>query len=374
MEKNKLESLQALRGIAALMVVFYHFFSCFNINSKLDIANINKAAFPIAHILWGKGYCAVDLFFVLSGFIIFYSLKTYDVKRFIIHRISKIYPAFIIAMICALVFLEPQLISQDKVVLLKQLLFIPTGTHPPLYTHAIVLTVWTLNYEMYFYLVIALMLLLFSKNWFRATNCYFIATIIILPLSLFGQITLSGNGYKSSNFGLKLITNPILYEFWMGLWLGYVLYFKKVKFDKVFNLLATPLFVAIVLCYLFLPDLKVKYGLTAMGFGAFIIVAIMIYQDLNPVKVGIRMPKLLSSIGNMSYSLYIWHTFVLEVMYKIFYKNVPRLKAEHNIIYYRGDPGMKFLLLYLVITFILSYVSYKVIETYLSNKLRQLFG
>lgn len=365
----KLETIQALRGVAALLVVFYHFFACFNIHSAHNIPEVNKAVYPIAHALFGKGFFGVDLFFVLSGFILFYSLKSYDIKRFILHRISRIYPVFFIAFIVALVTLEPQLLHNGVGTILQQLFFIPTGTHPPLYSHAIIIVLWTLNYEIYFYAIMALSLL-FGKHWFKVINIYFAVTLILVPLYSFGLISLSSIGYNFTTLGMRFITNPILYEFCLGLWIAYIIYAKEIRFDKIYKVI-TPLgLITFLLLYLFLPDQAVKYGLTSIGAFAPFIVLFVAYRDLN-LNSKFKLPRFASTLGDMSYSLYIWHTVVLEILYRQVYPHVPSVTAEHNVIYYRGDPGIVFFIFYMTITLFISYLSYQYIERYIIQKLRK---
>lgn len=61
--QNKLNSIQALRGLAAMLVVMFHF--------RTDLAS----DFPLANRLFGNGAIGVDLFFMISGFIAYYITK-----------------------------------------------------------------------------------------------------------------------------------------------------------------------------------------------------------------------------------------------------------------------------------------------------------
>jgi peptidoglycan/LPS O-acetylase OafA/YrhL len=78
-QPKRYEELDALRGVAALMVLSFHF-------------TIGR---PIADIGFGMGYTGVDLFFLISGFVIFMSLdKTKKSSDFVISRVSRLYPAY----------------------------------------------------------------------------------------------------------------------------------------------------------------------------------------------------------------------------------------------------------------------------------------
>jgi peptidoglycan/LPS O-acetylase OafA/YrhL len=75
-EQKRFGELDALRGIAALMVVFFHFTMNYNALFKFGVAG-------------------VDLFFIISGFVIFMSINnTKTAKDFIISRVSRLYPTY----------------------------------------------------------------------------------------------------------------------------------------------------------------------------------------------------------------------------------------------------------------------------------------
>ena len=76
---NRFQEIDALRGIAALMVIFFHF-TMGRTEAKLG--------FKI-------GMTGVELFFIISGFVIFMSLNKVKTSRdFIINRISRLYPTY----------------------------------------------------------------------------------------------------------------------------------------------------------------------------------------------------------------------------------------------------------------------------------------
>jgi len=78
-KKNRYEELDALRGVASLMVVFFHF-TLFR---------------PEAKVGFILGTTGVDLFFIISGFVIFMSLnKISSSTDFIINRVSRLYPTY----------------------------------------------------------------------------------------------------------------------------------------------------------------------------------------------------------------------------------------------------------------------------------------
>jgi peptidoglycan/LPS O-acetylase OafA/YrhL len=93
---SEVRALTGLRGVAALYVVFFHYFS------PLSLTN------P-AMCLLGHGYLAVDLFFVLSGFVMALNyaglfsqgVRGSAVRTFLSRRIARIYPLYLLTLLIA---------------------------------------------------------------------------------------------------------------------------------------------------------------------------------------------------------------------------------------------------------------------------------
>jgi exopolysaccharide production protein ExoZ len=146
--------IQVLRAVAALTVMLVHLSS--EIALKLGQAPLPGAAF------FGIG---VDLFFVISGFIIVYASETlFQTPRggrtFFLRRLLRIAPIYYVATAILLIHVFARYDSlaaanMSWVQLWTSLLFIPypapNGDITP-----ILVVGWTLNYEMFFYLLFAL--------------------------------------------------------------------------------------------------------------------------------------------------------------------------------------------------------------------------
>ena len=89
---NRLVELDALRGIAAILVVAFHYSTRY------------QAIYGHPAALWFDvpwGYLGVDLFFIISGFVIFMTLKrTTDTRDFLVSRFSRLFPGYWFALIC----------------------------------------------------------------------------------------------------------------------------------------------------------------------------------------------------------------------------------------------------------------------------------
>ena len=109
------------------------------------------------------GAMGVDLFFILSGFLMVYTTRTLpggvaDARVFLLKRIVRIWPAY--AVLTGLTFLTLQGVHglvepAGREALLKTLLFVPVDPYNPLYFSMALPVGWTLTFEMYFYVVFA---------------------------------------------------------------------------------------------------------------------------------------------------------------------------------------------------------------------------
>lgn len=145
--KSTINSIQALRGIAALLVVAFHFREGVN----LTFPNVGDKLFI-------NGSVGVDLFFLISGFITFYIANNLNDGaasswEFIVKRICRVIPLYYI-----ITLLSPGKTLHSLYNVGRSLLFIPldgskTG---PMYGYASIFVGWTLNYEMLFYAMVAI--------------------------------------------------------------------------------------------------------------------------------------------------------------------------------------------------------------------------
>ena len=91
-----LRALTGLRGIAALWVFLFH--------AELLTADMTDGSFDFLKMVASAGYLGVDLFFVLSGFVIAYNYADLELHRsvskfsdFLWKRLARIYPAHLLA-------------------------------------------------------------------------------------------------------------------------------------------------------------------------------------------------------------------------------------------------------------------------------------
>jgi exopolysaccharide production protein ExoZ len=150
----KLHSLQALRAIAAWLVVADH--------ALLDIVG-NDPKNAVTHIAWTLGSTGVYVFFVISGFIMVHiswdtfgrSFASYDFLR---RRVLRIVPLYWLATFVAIAYHRFSLTHGADAglsELLRSLFFIPSVNAVGKLDFPIVPQGWTLTYEMMFYCLVA---------------------------------------------------------------------------------------------------------------------------------------------------------------------------------------------------------------------------
>ncbi len=141
--------IQYLRGIAALMVVWHH--------------GVGQLATLETYFPFRFGTSGVDLFFVISGFIMVVTTAGRDVTptEFIARRFVRVVPLYwvLTLALAATALVAPSLfrsVTLTAVSLIQSLLFIPhfSPSHAGMIWPVLV-PGWTLNYEMFFYVVFA---------------------------------------------------------------------------------------------------------------------------------------------------------------------------------------------------------------------------
>lgn len=173
---GRLSSVDALRGIAALAVVLFHFTTRF---SEL---------FPQSeHLNWGAryGHYGVNLFFIISGFVIFMTLdRCRNGTDFLVSRFSRLYPAYWVSIILTFVVTNYFGLA-GKVVTIWQALANLTMVHGFAGVPHVDGVYWTLEVELLFYLW---MYVLFALR--RLELVFILAGLLILLRISYGLVKL----------------------------------------------------------------------------------------------------------------------------------------------------------------------------------------
>lgn len=206
---EQIRGLQGLRGIAACAVVWSHAYAR---AERAWVTDIGRSFLDPHPALIQIGHFGVDLFFVLSGFLMT-RLHRHDFgssdapQEFLQRRITRIVPLYWLLSTAGLLALAlaPSIFSYHKAIewgwMIGCFAFIPWPMSDG-FSSPIIGTGWTLDYEMYFYVLFALALL-FRRG--LRILCALMCTSVILGLF-----------FSPQHPWIQLLTGPMLLEFVLG--------------------------------------------------------------------------------------------------------------------------------------------------------------
>ncbi len=318
----RLHALQYLRALAALAVVYSH--------AVIQVDGYQK-------YLLDAGSFGVDIFFVISGFIMIYIAKPENTfGKFFVNRARRVIPLywFFIALMAAILLLMPSVFKNtvfDFKTLLLSLGFVPhwSGAHPN-EAWPIVAPGWSLNFEMYFYLVFALSL--FFADRFRIA----FITLVIAAVFAVAQLLDTGESALTHFFAKSMV-----FEFIFGMFLA-------AAWKRGFRIPSTTaiwlLVAGICLLFLKLPLPRIfEYGVPSL-----MIVAACVFVKVPEYQWGVL-------LGDASYALYLSHIFVLGVLRNV----LPPLLGEGPLAAYL------FVVLSLLICTVASIFVHKYVDNWL---------
>ena len=276
--------IQYLRAVAAILVLVFH-------------------ACEHEYIDFKTGEAGVDIFFIISGFVMWFTTfdRSITPSQFMSRRIRRLVPLYwavtFVTLACAAAkpaFFYGVVLGVPQ--LLQSLLFIPyysSDTH----TWPIVLQGWTLNIEMFFYLV------------FAVAIAFPPMTRLVVPTIILSALALAGALFPQANAIVSIWTNPLLMELAAGLWHGFACtsgWLKHRRFGIALMVCSSLVFVALQ-CVHYTPD---GWRFMVFGVPAFLLVAGMLMVERDG---GIRTLPAWLFLGDASYSLYLWHGVAIVV-------------------------------------------------------------
>ncbi|MFK8252630.1 acyltransferase family protein [Ancylobacter terrae] len=298
---NYLAPVQVLRFLAAAMVLFGH-----AQHEAVEMGVVRAgSSFGFNPFEWGSG---VDIFFIVSGFIMYYLChdafgKPGEARRFFLRRLVRLVPTywfFTALMLVATLLFASQLAHPeiDLAHLAASLFFIP-WPNPQGATVPFLILGWTLNYEVLFYAVFGLCLLLPAR-----------AGLAVL-VGLFGLAALLHGSVPAQHWMMAFWTDPIILEFLFGIGLAAAYLAGWRVSGPAAVALALAGFAALALLYALgwqARDLRFLWA----GVPALMIAAAFALQRETQVRG--RGEALLVLCGNASYSLYLSHPFTINAI------------------------------------------------------------
>jgi peptidoglycan/LPS O-acetylase OafA/YrhL len=291
-----LRSLQACRAFAALLVVVFH--------TSCGIFRLPKY---FGHKPFGPvfdfGFAGVDFFFVLSGFLMMYvhagdfgqprALGGYLWKRF-----TRIYPAYwvVFAAVLPVYFLVPQfgLDSQRSADVIARAIFL--FPHPQ--NQQVVGVAWTLTYEIFFYVVFALLILNKRIGWLIFTG--WTICILIQPWV--------------EAFPWSFLFSAQHLRFLAGISVALVLARWQLPLPRTVAATGMTVFLGVGLLDAYCGP--VDYWMHLMGYtlGSALTLAGLVQAERSGL---IHPPNWVVYLGNASYAIYLVHFFALSLFAKI---------------------------------------------------------
>jgi exopolysaccharide production protein ExoZ len=299
--QDNLRPMEGLRGFAVFMVFLVHFVTL--AEPWLPSQSVSSR---IAYDIHKIGNSGVDLFFVLSGYLIYGSLisREQNFWVYIRRRIERIYPVFLVVLIIY-ICLSFVVSSDNKIpspFFYSGLIYIVNNVFliPGMFSFEPIIAVsWSLSYEMFYYLAIPLIIWLTGmRNWSARVRILFFVLLLVLAM-----IVASGNHIRLILF----ISGIFLFET-----------------DKHRLMIPPPALVCLLLLIAGLALMPVKVPVSggismkaSVLFVCFFLLCFSCFCDRDSFLAKAFSWTPIRWLGNMSYSYYLIHGLSLKIAFNL---------------------------------------------------------
>lgn len=358
MKRTYFENLDGLRTIAFLMVFISHCWK--NLYFKFESEWLNVAFSKVFDI----GSLGVNLFFVLSGFLITYLLfeekeqnGAIHIRNFYIRRILRIWPVYFLVVI-VFVFMLPYFIGALKneyadinpINIFRYLFFLVNFDHIAYgINFRLASVLWSVSVEEQFYLFWPIVLTVFSKK-----NWLFVFISLVLGSYLFRF--LNYQSYRIFNYH----TLSVIGDLSIGAIGAYIGFYHKKALSQFIAIKHFKLFVIYIIgisILIFRNDIFTnQFTVPLMGlFGSLFFCFIILEQNYNAgshfkMKNSIRF----SNFGKYTYGLYCYH--FIAIFSVNYFRNYFHLDPKNLLLF------VVFSIISLLISFAMAYMSYTYME------------
>ena len=336
MKSTRISEIDLLRFFAALAVVFFHY--SFR-GASAD--GLSKVSYPLLAPISKYGYLGVEMFFMISGFVILMTADSGSLRTFVVSRFVRLYPAFWIC--CSLTFVIAVIVGGGR-------------DHPSANQYLVNMTMlsgfvgvppidgvyWSLFVELKFYALVALVLVFGKIRSAELLLLIWLAATILIEAFNLGKLRY----LLITDFSAYFIAGATLFLVWS----------RGLSPTRIGLTLAAWI-MAISQCVRQVPELDRHYG---TSFNIYIIAAVISFFFLVMILVSLRATGPFGKInwlvlGALSYPLYLIHQ---NIGFMIF-----------NLTYQRLN---QYILLFGAIAFMLccAYVIHRFVERKLSASLK----
>jgi len=353
--KPTLNWVQALRGVAALLVVFVH--------ARYFLFGTPNEA--LAESLFRPGAMGVDLFFMISGFIMVLTTRNadgslHDTLHFLIKRFARIWPVYVVLALIGIQVYNPfeyYTIPSNVAAVVKSLFFLPVDPAKPMYYGLPYGLGWTLNFEIYFYVVFAVAMLAGRYRWLAFFG-WLLFTLIAVPLVKRGEFSM--DVLHDYHFGFAYwnqATNPMIWTFAAGVLIGLV-YQSRIRLPDSLGTRCLTIGAIATAVWWAYSGLATFHGMNQWGWP--LAVALLILAVASK-SIEIPVPRPLLWLGEISFSLYLAHYIAQGV--------VTRTLNYYN----RHDLTQTWSMIFITTVFALIFgaVSHAILEKRLSEWVRE---
>ena len=357
--KTRIFGLDIIRSVAILMVVFSHLY--YLIDSK------NALFISISGLL---GFFGVELFFVLSGFLIgtillkqfldnSFTIK--EVIHFLKRRWFRTLPNYYLILFINL-FIAFQLgyLTNDA---WKYFLFLQNFSQ---YSITFFTESWSLSIEEWAYILAPIFLLFVWKLHFKNKKVSFIVSVLILILIFhliryFNYLELPITDINLWNTNIKSVVWYRIDSILFGFVVAWLVYFFRNKLKKIRIYLLIIAFHLFLFQFVIMNSIGYDIATSPLYYNVY-------YFSLTSLTIVLAMPffvfwenskyfnKPVLFISNTSYSIYLLHYSIISVLFKF-------VISSNNLVLH----PLLILLFYLLITFLFSYILYRFFEKPLMN-------
>ena len=282
-QKHKFPELDCLRGIAVLVVMFFHYTLAYDTRMKI----FDEKKFYLYH-----GNLAVHMFFIISGFVIFMTINVAENKfDFIVSRFSRLYPAYWVSMILTLLFLYYLPVATLHNFTLKDILINATMLEGFFKVDYIDHVYWTLKIELSFYTIMYALFLLKLLN-----KINFICAAWLVLAAISGMV----------NFPLKKIFDGIFILEYAPLFIAGIIFYKikTSKGSNLFNNILVMLTLPVEIVWL------LKKPAENLISAVIIVIIYFVFFIFSYHNLKFIINRFFLFFGSISYSLYLIHQFI----------------------------------------------------------------